>query len=107
LRLSELAAATGLSLSRISRIADLLQRRGLARREPCAEDARAVQAHLTPAGLELTRAAQATHFASVQSLFLSRLSERELTVLAEVFARLAPGAAASCNGPATGSRPGS
>jgi hypothetical protein len=37
----------GLSLSRVSRIIDLLEARGLVRRQPCAEDARAVEAHIT------------------------------------------------------------
>jgi DNA-binding MarR family transcriptional regulator len=100
MRLSELAAAAGLSLSRVSRIADSLQARGLIQRKSCAGDARAVQAHLTPAGLQLTRAAQATHFSSVQRLFFARVSERELAVLADVFARLAPGAAGACTGSA-------
>src|SRR5947209_11189988 len=48
LRLSALAAQAGLSLSRVSRIAVLLESRGLIQRVPCSEDARAVEAHLTP-----------------------------------------------------------
>jgi DNA-binding MarR family transcriptional regulator len=96
LRLSVLAAASGLSLSRISRIVDALERRALVRREPCAADARAVEAHLTEAGLELARAAQATHFASVNERFFARLGPSELATLAEVFGRFAPRAAAAC-----------
>src|ERR1700722_16405462 len=42
LRLSSLAAEAGLSLSRVSRVAVLLEARGLIERKPCAEDARAV-----------------------------------------------------------------
>src|SRR5881227_1417885 len=57
LRLSVLAAATGLSLSRISRITDTLEGRGLVERRPCPGDARAVNAYLTDAGLELVRRA--------------------------------------------------
>src|SRR6478672_7470903 len=49
LRLSVLATETGLSLSRISRIIDTLEARELVERRPSAEDARAVEAHLTPA----------------------------------------------------------
>src|SRR4051795_13600812 len=59
MRLSALAAATGLSLSRVSRIIDTLEGRKLVERQSCADDARAVEAHLTGAGLELVRAAQA------------------------------------------------
>jgi DNA-binding MarR family transcriptional regulator len=96
LRLSALASAAGLSLSRVSRIAASLEARALIVREPCPEDARAVEAHLTPAGLELMRAAQRTHFASVQREFFDRLGAGELETLAEVFGRMAPRAAATC-----------
>jgi DNA-binding MarR family transcriptional regulator len=88
LRLSTLAHETGLSLSRVSRIIDLLQARKLVRREPCAQDARAVEAHLSKKGLQLAREAQATHFASVQHRFFDKLEPGELDVLANVFGRL-------------------
>jgi DNA-binding MarR family transcriptional regulator len=96
LRLSALASECGLSLSRVSRIVDLLEARGLVVRRPCAEDARAVEAHLTAAGLSLAREAQATHFASVQRKFFDALSPAELETLARVFARFAPHAPAAC-----------
>lgn len=96
LRLSTLAAACGLSLSRISRIADALQARGLATRCSVDADARAVEACLTPAGLALVRTGQATHFASVQQLFFDRLSPQEIELLAEIFSRFAPNAGESC-----------
>jgi DNA-binding MarR family transcriptional regulator len=96
LRLSALASAAGLSLSRVSRIAGALQARGLIEREPCSEDARAVEARLTPAGLRLMREAQQTHFASVQREFFDRLRDGELDALAEVFGRMAPRVAATC-----------
>jgi DNA-binding MarR family transcriptional regulator len=90
LRLSDLARESGLSLSRVSRIVDLLEARGLVERRPSHDDARAVDAQLTQAGLELTRAAQATHFASVRGRFFARLEPGELEVLAAVFERLSP-----------------
>jgi DNA-binding MarR family transcriptional regulator len=96
LRLSALATAAGLSLSRVSRIAGALEARGLIDREPCSEDARAVEAHLTPAGLQVMREAQETHFASVQRAFFDQLSDGELATLADVFSRMAPRAADSC-----------
>jgi DNA-binding MarR family transcriptional regulator len=97
LRLSALAAATGLSLSRISRIIDTLEARKLVERRSCDEDARAVEAHLTAAGLDLVRQAQSSHFASVQQRFFEQLSEDEIRTLASVFARFAPGAAGTCS----------
>ncbi len=96
LRLSQLAHESGLSLSRVSRIIDLLQARKLVRRQPCAEDARAVEAHLTNVGLALAREAQATHFESVQRRFFDKLEPGELEALAAVFGRLSPRAAATC-----------
>jgi DNA-binding MarR family transcriptional regulator len=96
LRLSALATQSGLSLSRVSRIAVTLESRGLIERTPCDEDARAVEAHLTPAGLTLMREAQATHFHSVQQRFFDELRPGELEVLAAVFGRFAPRAAESC-----------
>jgi DNA-binding MarR family transcriptional regulator len=96
LRLSTLAAQSGLSLSRVSRIAVALETRALIERTPCEEDARAVEAHLTPAGLTLMREAQATHFASVQRRFFDELRPGELEALAGVFGRFSPRAAETC-----------
>jgi DNA-binding MarR family transcriptional regulator len=97
LRLSVLAEETGLSLSRVSRIVDMLEKRDLVRRHPCPTDARAVNAHLTKAGLDLARAAQASHHAAVQERFFDHLGPHEIAVLSEVFARFAPRAAAACD----------
>jgi DNA-binding MarR family transcriptional regulator len=88
MRLSKLAAVTGLSLSRISRIVDALAARGLVIRKGRDDDARAVEAHLTDAGLALARAAQASHFASVQAWFFDQLNDDEVATLARVFARV-------------------
>jgi DNA-binding MarR family transcriptional regulator len=96
MRLSALAQATGLSLSRISRIIDTLEARELVERRSCDDDARAVEAHLTPAGLKVVREAQTSHFASVQARFFEQLSGEELEVLARVFGRFVPRDAGSC-----------
>jgi DNA-binding MarR family transcriptional regulator len=95
-RLSALAAQTGLSLSRVSRHMDALQRRGLVVRRKCATDSRAVEAHLTDAGAALVQAAEAAHAGAVRERFLSQLSEDEVATLARVFRRFAPRAAAAC-----------
>lgn len=88
LRLSTLAVEVGLSLSRVSRVVDALERRGLVQRRPCPEDTRATNAWLTDAGLALVRDAQADHVADVQRSFFDRLDAGELRVLADVFTRL-------------------
>jgi DNA-binding MarR family transcriptional regulator len=88
-RLSRLADDVGLSLSRVSRIVDAMERRGLVERKPCPEDTRATNACLTGAGLELVREAQVAHLDDVQRRFLDRLSSGELRTLGRVFGRLA------------------
>lgn len=96
LRLSSLAELTGLSLSRVSRIMDALEERKLVERRLCPVDARARNAWLTDAGLELLRAAQATHFAGVQRRFFDQMQPEEVAGLAATFARFAPGGASAC-----------
>lgn len=97
LHLTALAGASGLSLSRVSRIIDVLEGRGLVARVACPGDARAVHAQLSETGLELAIAAQATHFASVQAAFFDQLDDEEIATLARVFGRFAPRAAGSCD----------
>ncbi len=96
LGLSALASEAGLSLSRVSRIIDSLEERGLVERRPSAGDRRAKNAYLTGAGLELLRAAQAKHFEGVQKRFFNRLHPDEVAALASVFGRFAPDAASEC-----------
>ena len=95
-RLSVLARETGLSLSRVSRHMDALERRGLVQRRRCETDSRAVEAALTDAGRAVVREAEAAHAAAVRERFLSQLSAEEAAVLARVFRRFAPRAADAC-----------
>ncbi|CAN5156719.1 hypothetical protein BH20ACT16_BH20ACT16_11770 [soil metagenome] len=97
LHLSALAAASGLSLSRVSRIIDTLEARGLVARRACPSDARAVHARLDDAGLKLVIAAQTTHFAAVQAAFFDLLDEDEIATLARVFGKFSPGGAGGCS----------
>jgi DNA-binding MarR family transcriptional regulator len=60
LQLTTLANEAGLSLSRVSRILDTLERRGLVERRPSAEDTRAKNAWLTPQGVRVQRSAEET-----------------------------------------------
>ena len=96
LGLSALAGACGLSLSRISRIIDSLQARGLVERQTVQSDGRAVRGELTEAGLDLVRQAQRTHFASVQRRFFEQLSDEEIATLASIFSRFAPTGPEAC-----------
>jgi DNA-binding MarR family transcriptional regulator len=66
LRMGDLALASALSLSGMSRIVDRLEARGLVRRERCSSDARGWEAVLTKAGLDRLQRAWPTHLASVR-----------------------------------------
>ena len=88
LRLTDLADAMGLSLSRISRVINLLEERDLVDRHACPNDGRAVHIRLTPTGLDRAGAAQETTFQFVHREFADRLSDEEIQVLAAVFSRL-------------------
>ena len=87
-RLSDLAAAMGLSLSRVSRIIDILERRELVKRVQCPNDGRAVNAQLTGLGLSEARQAQMTLRAAVQRDFLDALDPADAAALAASFQRL-------------------
>ena len=88
MRLSVLADAAGISLSRVSRIIDGLERRGLVERRADPDDTRAKNAYLTEQGLELLRDALKTHYAGVERVFFDHLRARDVSALAEVFERL-------------------
>lgn len=89
LRISALAATTGLSLSRISRVVDDLARRGLVEKRRCAEDGRASNAVLTDAGLARLEAAYPSHLARVRASVFDHLSAEDIRTAGPVLARLA------------------
>ena len=82
LRLTDLAGQSGLSLSRVSRIVDVLEARELVQRTVSPTDARAKDAALTKRGLKVLRAAQCAHFQGVQERFFDRLEPGELEAMA-------------------------
>lgn len=89
MRLSALAAATALSLSRISRVVDDLTRRGLVEKRKCAEDGRAANAALTEAGLVKLQAAYPGHLARVRASVFDQLSAEDIRTAGPVLNRLA------------------
>ena len=91
LRQTALAQAMGLSLSRVSRVIDLLEQRGLVERRRCPVDARATNVRLTRPGISLTRRAQRSLFEYVQASFFERLEAGDAETLASVFSRVLEG----------------
>lgn len=88
LRMSELAGRSQLSLSRVSRVIDTLEQRGLAERRSCPTDSRVVHATVTDAGRTLVAEAQDTFFATIEERFLGRLSCDEVALVGSIFRRL-------------------
>lgn len=88
MRISELSAATLLSMSGASRLVDRLVKTGLVAKEACAEDGRGAQARLTTAGRERLAPARVTHLAGVREAFLSRLDADDLEALARAWERV-------------------
>jgi DNA-binding MarR family transcriptional regulator len=88
LRMSALANCSQLSLSRVSRVIDMLEQRGLVARKSCSTDSRVVHATITEAGRTLVAEAQDTFFETVESRFLGRLSCDEVQLIGSIFGRL-------------------
>lgn len=87
-RQTDLADAMGLSLSRVSRLIDAMEARGLVARRACPGDARAVNVELTREGRGRAAAAQDTVHAFVRERFADLVSDEEVAVLAAVFTRI-------------------
>src|ERR1700704_6203125 len=87
LRMGDLALASALSLSGMSRIVDRLERHGLVRRERCSSDARGWEAVLTDAGFERLRQAWPTHLASVRRHVMDHVAGLDLSTLTAALQR--------------------
>lgn len=94
LRMSALAAQTNSTPPRLSHVVARLEGRGLVERVPCADDARATNARLTPAGWRKVREAAPGHVANVRENVIDALTSEqvcELTVITEaILGRLDP-----------------
>jgi DNA-binding MarR family transcriptional regulator len=92
LRMADLASATDLSASRMTRLVDDLQLRGLVTKTASASDARGNVAKLTPRGVAKLKSAWPVHLKSVRTRFLDCIDEEAVEsvaiVLAQVVARL-------------------
>ncbi|MEV0382781.1 MarR family transcriptional regulator [Nonomuraea sp. NPDC050643] len=78
LRMSDLAAQTGLSTSGVTRVVDRLEREGLVIREACASDRRASYAVLTDAGRERLESVLPQHLRDIDDCLTGLLDSDEL-----------------------------
>ena len=81
LRMSELAAVTNASLSRLSHLIKRLESWGFVRREPDSTDGRFTVASLTDAGYAKLVASAPAHVACVRQLVIDEFSPAELAQL--------------------------
>lgn len=88
LRLTHLAERAQLSLSRVSRLFEALERRGLVARAQCPGDSRVVHAVVTDEGRELADAARRTFDGIVEDGFLGRLEPGEVEALAGLLGKV-------------------
>ncbi len=87
LRMSDLADHLGLERSTLSGLVDRAEARGLLRRVSCAEDRRAVEVELTPAGRELAARGGAAFAAGLAPL-TTRLTVAEQAGLVDLLERM-------------------
>jgi DNA-binding MarR family transcriptional regulator len=92
LRMADLASAAALSASRMTRLVDDLQSRGLVTKRASSEDGRGNIAKLTPAGLAKLKKAWPVHLASVRDRVFDHVDpatvKKAAQALSEVAAQL-------------------
>lgn len=84
LRITELAARTNGTLSRLSHVLDRLENRGYIERSACADDKRAKNAKLTRAGLAAWLESAPNHLAEVRRVVTDNLTQAQLDALLEI-----------------------
>ncbi len=91
LPMSELAARTSASLSRLSHVVKKLESRGFVTRCTYAQDARVTTAAITDAGMELIGALAPEHLNNVRGLVFDRLDDDDAADLARIGRKLVRG----------------
>ncbi len=88
LRSSALAALIGWERSRLSHHLGRMERRGLLRRESCADEPHGVDVILTESGADAFRAGSVPHLRAVKELFIDALDDSALAGVAVATAAL-------------------
>jgi DNA-binding MarR family transcriptional regulator len=88
LRMSELAAGLTISRGGLTKIADRLERAGLIRREPAADDGRGLYAVLTPEGNALLRRMWPVYSRVLRETFAAGMTGEEAAVIARALGRI-------------------
>lgn len=88
-RMADLANAAALSASRMTRLVDDLQTRGLVAKRASSEDARGNVAKLTPAGIAKLKQAWPAHLASVRDRVFDHIDPGTVTKAAQALSEIA------------------
>ncbi|GEK23255.1 MarR family winged helix-turn-helix transcriptional regulator [Cellulomonas xylanilytica] len=88
LRMTTLAAHTNATLARLSHVVSRLEKRGLVRREACAQDRRATNAVLTAQGWDAVVAAAPGHVATVRETVIDPLTATDVADLDRIMGRV-------------------
>ena len=91
LPMSELAARTSASLSRLSHVVKKLEARGLVVRDAHPGDARVTAASITDVGLALVAEIAPRHVDTVRALVFDRLDQRDVADLARIGRKIVRG----------------
>jgi DNA-binding MarR family transcriptional regulator len=91
LRMSDLAAVTQSSQSRLSHAVSKLEHNGWVRRVPCPDDRRSTLAQLTDAGFAALAAAAPGHVRAVRTHVFDRLTAEQVRQLREIFGAVLAG----------------
>jgi DNA-binding MarR family transcriptional regulator len=89
LRMADLANAAALSASRMTRLVDDLQARGLVTKRASTRDGRGNVATLTPAGLDKLKQAWPAHLASVRARVLDHVDAGTVATAAQALSEIA------------------
>ena len=86
--MSQLVERTSLSPSRISRVIDLMERRGLVTKEPDLNDRRKLYATLTVTGRRTYERAEPELLLSIRRTLLDHMSSEEVDALGEILCQI-------------------
>lgn len=89
LRMTELGRRAVVSRERVSRVVTELERAGLVVREANPDDKRSSFTTITPEGRKRLRASAPVYLQAVETHFLSKLTDKEIDVLAKALGRVA------------------
>jgi len=96
LRMTDLATATALSASRITRVVENLQSRGLVEKKRCDGDGRGYNAVLTPTGFDRLNAAYPSHLASARRRVMDLLDPELVGAVGDQLAVVAENVHSDC-----------